>query len=397
MPVGLSDTGFEAKTLETILAELEADVRTTIGAGVDTAPDSPTGQMLAIFASKVREVWELAQAVYASQYPASASGFSLTNVSAITGTKRKAATKSKVLANVNVDMGTYAIGTLVAHVLGQPTRRFSNSVEVVNAGPGAATINGVLFEAEETGPVVANAGTLTVIAAAVAGWNSITNPLDATKGTTVEVDTPLRTRRESELATKGSTTVNAIRADVSALEGVLGVQVLENDTDTTDGNGLPPHSVEVIVQGGDNTEIAKAIFNAVAAGITTYADPAGDDQTVVVQDSANENHTVKFSRPTLVPIYLIATLTAEADTWVGDDFVKAVLVDFAAANYRVGSDVITSRLVAELWNKVPGLVTIASVNAGTAPGPVSDADIVITARQLPTVATINQVVVETLV
>lgn len=396
MPVGLSDTGFEAKTLETILAELEADVRTTIGAGVDTAPDSPTGQMLAIFASKVREVWELAQAVYASQYPASASGFSLTNVSAITGTKRKAATKSKVDANVNVDMGTYAIGTLVAHVLGQPTRRFSNAEEVVNAGPGAATINGVAFEAEETGPVVANAGTLTVIAAAVSGWNSITNPLDATKGTTVEVDTPLRTRRESELATKGSTTVNAIRADVSALTGVTGVQVLENDTDTTDGNGLPPHSVEVIVQGGTDAEVAEAIFNAVAAGITTYADPAGD-VIVVVQDSANNNHTVKFSRPVEVPIYLIVTLTAEADTWVGDDFVKAVLVDFAAANYRVGDDVITSRLVAELWNKVPGLVTIASVNAGTAPGPISDADVPITARQLATVDTINQVVIETLV
>lgn len=396
MPVGLSDTGFEAKTLETILAELEADVRTTIGAGVDTAPDSPTGQMLAIFASKVREVWELAQAVYASQYPASASGFSLTNVSAITGTKRKAATKSKVDANVNVDMGTYAIGTLVAHVLGQPTRRFSNAEEVVNAGPGAATINGVAFEAEETGPVVANAGTLTVIAAAVSGWNSITNPLDATKGTTVEVDTPLRTRRESELATKGSTTVNAIRADISALDDVIGVQVLENDTDATDGNGLPPHSVEAIVQGGDNTEIATALFNAVAAGITTYADPAGD-VSVVVQDSANENHTVLFSRPTVVPIYIIVELTAEADTYVGDAFIKQVLEDFAALDYQVGDDVITSRLVAELWNKVPGLVTIAAVKVDDSPGPTSDADWVITSRQLATVSVANIIVTETLV
>ena len=38
---------------------------------------------------------------------------------------------------------------------------------------------------------------------------------------------------------------------VRALNGVRTCFILENVTEFTDGNGLPPHSIEVVVEGGD--------------------------------------------------------------------------------------------------------------------------------------------------
>lgn len=337
---GVQPTGFVRKTFEVLAAELRTSLRTLWGANVNLSPTSLLGQLIDTTAVKLAEEWEVSAAAYASMDPDQAEDAALDSVSAITGTTRDAATKTRVLADVNVDPGTYAIGELVAHVTGDPERRFSNLNAITNGTAGAVTYSDEDFEAEETGPVSCNAGTLEVMANAVSGWNSVTNNADAySLGTAVETDASLRAKREEELGSQGSTNADAIRADLLRVEGVLRCTVLQNDTDTTDANGLLPHSIEAIVYGpaATDADIAAEIFATKAGGANTNG-----TTTVVVTDAQGFTHEIKFTRPTTVRVYVEVDLTV-LDTYAGDDAIETA---FAAADADFGpGDVL-------YWSKV---------------------------------------------
>jgi hypothetical protein len=70
--------------------------------------------------------------------------------------------------------------------------------------------------------------------------------------------------------------------------------------------GRPGHSIEMVVQGGDDTEIAQAILASKPAGIQTYG-----NVSVIVTDSAQNIYTISFSRPQQIPIYVVITLLTD--------------------------------------------------------------------------------------
>ncbi len=235
-PFGVTPDGFSAKTLEEILDEMSTEARAEISSTLDTSASAPIGQLFGIVATKLRELWELGQATHDAFNPDNASDFSLTVLALITGTQRRDATKSSVLCDVDLDANTYDAETLIAHVDGDPDARFFNKNEIVSTGGVQA---GKEFVAESTGPLVAVADTLIVIAEPVVGWNDVTNPLDAIVGEDIETDVALRPRREEELARVGSSTVDAIRADVGKVTNVSSVTVFENTKLTPDVTGCP--------------------------------------------------------------------------------------------------------------------------------------------------------------
>ena len=71
----------------------------------------------------------------------------------------------------------------------------------------------------------------------------------------------------------------------------------ENDTDLTDSEGRPPHSIEVVADGGDEAAIAQQILLYKAAGIQTFS-----KEVVDVPTSFGTTVAVRFNRP--VPVYV---------------------------------------------------------------------------------------------
>ena len=109
---GLTPTGFEAKTLEDLQTEIVTAERALISPQLNTSTDSIVGQMNGVFASKLRELWELAEGLYQATFSDTAIGVPLTLRAALTGTTREPATYSRTTATVNIDPGTYAAGAL---------------------------------------------------------------------------------------------------------------------------------------------------------------------------------------------------------------------------------------------------------------------------------------------
>lgn len=94
------------------------------------------------------------------------------------------------------------------------------------------------------------------------------------------------------------TPFEALDGAVSNVTGVTRHKLYENDTGSEDGNGLPPHSVAVIVDGGDVTDIAQAIRGNKGQGTSTHG-----TTSVTVPDKYGNPHVIKFSRSSDVPVY----------------------------------------------------------------------------------------------
>jgi hypothetical protein len=92
---------------------------------------------------------------------------------------------------------------------------------------------------------------------------------------------------------------------------VTRVNVVENDTGSTDGLGNPSHSVTCVVEGGVTLAVATAIFNNRGIGVLTNGDvsgsPVGGTQSVAVTDPDSGIVTdIGFIQPpSYIPIYVI--------------------------------------------------------------------------------------------
>lgn len=156
----------------------------------------------------------------------------------------------------------------------------------------------LLFEAVELGPILAVANTVNEIVTPVSGWDSVNNPVDGIIGRRRETDEELRLRRLNSLRVAGAASVDAIRARLlQEVQDVMAVLIFENREPFPDSQGRPPHSFEVLVQGGDEQEIAEKIWELKPAGIQTF----GNICRFII-DSNNDSQQICFSRPD--PIFI---------------------------------------------------------------------------------------------
>ena len=203
--------------------------------------------------------------------------------------------------------------------------------------------------ATEPGPLPALAGTVTQIVTPILGWDSVTNPTAASLGRFRETDEELRLRFANTKFTRGINTIDSISSDVSLVEGVTSVLVYENDTNATDANGLPPHSFLVVAVGGTQQSIAQAIYVNKPSGIQSF----GNIETDIL-DSQGIPHTIGFSRPTLVDIFIDMQITTDEDFPVGgEELIREAILAYAVDNLLVSDDVFLSRLYTPI-NQIPG-------------------------------------------
>lgn len=386
MAYGVTPTGFNRPSVETLLSERNGDQKAKISQGLDLSPESIMGIANAVGCRQLAVAWEALETCYNGFDPDRAEDFLLTAICKLTGTVKEGATKSTVQCTVNLDAGTELVnGVHFAHVAGKPSVRFTPQSDFTAPGDGEHSLT---FEAEVSGPVAADASTLSVIATAVSGWNSVNNPgNDAALGAVADTDATLRVKRESQLAAAGSQTARAIISKLHALgPWVKSVIVFENENSTTDADGRPPHCFEVLIHedgtGPVDTDnlIAQAIWNNKPSGIRSFG-IASDEGTAV--NEKGEAVVVPFSRVTEVPIYMSLTLTTVAG-FNGNAAVKAYMATEGDKEYsEAGKDVI-ALIMKALPTDIDGVIDVPTFTIGTAPSPVGTSNIAIGVREQAT-------------
>lgn len=310
------------------LAYLEAEFRGIYGEDVYIEPDSQDGQMLAIFAAAVDACNAQAVAIYNAFSPSSARGVGLSSVVKINGIKRLVASYSTVDLVITGQAGT-TISNGIAQDASGTQWLLPASVTIPSDGDITVTAT-----AKDLGAVLAGANTITQIGTPTRGWQSVNNPVAATPGAPVELDAALRRRQTLSTALPSRTVFEGTIGAVASLTGVARLKGHENDTGTTDANGLPAHSISLVVQGGDATAIAQAIADKKGPGAATYGTTSVD-----VTDEYGVTRAIKFYRPTPATIKVAISVTAMAGyTTAIESSIKQACVDWVNG-LDIGEDV----------------------------------------------------------
>ncbi|EOX6872260.1 baseplate J/gp47 family protein [Klebsiella pneumoniae] len=335
--LGLSATvtaeGISAPDYQTVLDTITGYFQQIYGSDAYLDPDSKDGQMVALVALAIHDANNTAISVYRSFSPATALGDALTSNVKINGITRRAATNSTVDLLLTGTVGTTIINGSV---------RDTNSVvwnlpaTVVIGSDGTVVATATCAN---SGAVAAVAGSVNGINTPTRGWASVTNPLAATVGVAAETDAELRVRQSQSVALASLTPFDAVDGAIANVEGVTRHKLFENDTETTDANGLPAHSISAIVEGGDATSIANTIRSVKGQGVSTYGTTA-----VIVTDKYGNPYTIRFSRPIDVPVYVSITLKALTgySSEVGDE-IKAAVASYINS-LAIGDSVLLSRV-----------------------------------------------------
>ena len=374
---GVQPTGFYAPTIEDILADESADLRAVVDPGIDLDPDAPEGQTAGIRARQYALAWEALQVLHDANNPDNAEDDLLDDVCKLSGTMRPGATATTVVVQcVLTSDTTLANGTALANVSGKPDVLFTPTVDFT--APSDGTFD-VTFECVDVGPIPVPTNSLQ-ISAPVSGWSSIVSNAQGVPGHLVFDDTDTRLLREAEIARMGSTTVLALQADIDALPAVISSIVLENTGETTDGNGLPPHTIAPVVYASgllDTTALALTIWQGKAAGVGT----AGSTPISFV-DETGTTRTVNYTPITSVPIYLTYALQTTTG-YIGASAVALAVATAMTAITTPGATVRALQAEAAALN-LGGVVDVTDFYLGTAPSPSGTGNITVDAFQIAT-------------
>lgn len=440
MPVpALTPQGLQIATLADNRDQINAAWRGAFGASMDVSDGSPDGQLIGIHSEVFALLNELLEAIVSSQDPNKAVDAALDAICALTGTKRRGATFSRVTLTLTgtpttpitdgslastastgqqfttAGAGTVTIAAATAWATGTTyaagDRRTNASgiylctvgglsaatgpgptgttrgVDIVDGGatwrfvgPGTGYVD-VAARATVTGPIVAVSGDIVNIDTPVGGWLGVYNALDATTGAAAMTNAQLRVLRQLELARPGTSPKDAIRAALLEVGAgsdnpVTSCTVFSNVTDVTDGNGIPPHSILAMVKGGADQDIWDALLANVADGIRTTGTVTGTSI-----DSEGTPQTMAFSRVTEVLVYVSISLTVDATKFPSDGAAQVAAAIATNGNaLDDGTDVTAAWVLAQAFT-IAGVRDASLPLIGTAPGPSSSTTIAISLFQ----------------
>lgn len=297
-----SKTGFDVTEIddlrEQIASEWQEAFKEKDRPLLNTDPETPQGQIIdsqvATVNQKDSEVLYLAQ-----QFdPRTAEGRFQDALAEIYFIKRKPAINSYAMCTINGRAGTQInAGALIESEINGTQWSLDQDVTI----PAEETIT-AKFTCLTEGAISASSGTLTKIVTTVTGWDTVTN-VTAIVGSLEESQSAFEQRRKDSVSLNARSTVNAVYANVAQCDGVIAVYAVDNKkniAETIDNYSLTPHSIFVSVIGGENADIAKAIYDNLSAG----CDYNGNTSVDITNEYSGAVETVKFYRPAQFNIYV---------------------------------------------------------------------------------------------
>lgn len=370
-PLEITSTGVVAPDAVTIRTGVLADENFAFGGELDiVTPSTPQAYLADNLTDNILSA-NSNIAYFVSQVdPATAQGRMQDAIARIYFLDRNGATASVVQALCTGQPGV----TLPAGSLAQDSNGnlWQSTDSAIFSGGGTITVQ---FACQVLGPILLGIGELTQIAQLVAGWDAITNLGAAATGSNTETQAAFEQRRRDTVAINSKGNPAAIRAAVWEVDGVIDVFVYDNFTNATINYGatsypIVAHSVYVGVVGGDNQDIADAIWSRKDLG----CDMNGNT-TVVVLDTEGFSYpypayNIKFNRPASLPIKF-AVQIANSASLPGNIIAltkAAIIATFTGANgaqrARMGGQIFASNYYSGVAS-IDSSVSIISIKVGS--------------------------------
>ena len=265
MPNSIGVNGLTVASQSELVSNFSTALQTIYGSGINIASDTPDGEWMNIIIQAVLDLEDLLVTINSMFDPDNAIGVILDQRVAYNGIVRQGGTYTVTPAAIS------SVGAVTLYGLDQVAKPVFTVSDGANQWQLQATQNiGVTgtntfnFQAETIGAVQPTVNTITIPVTIVQGVTSINNPSvsGATIGANQESDAVLRIRRARSVSLASTGYYNGLQAALENVPGVTSAYIYENYTGSTDINGVPGHSVWVIVSGSaSSANIAQAIYS----------------------------------------------------------------------------------------------------------------------------------------
>ncbi len=384
----LGPNGFIAPSEADILAGILGDFNEAFGGNLNTALETPQGQLSTSLAAVLGYANDLF-AFYVSQVdPAYSSGRMQDAIGRIYFLERKAAEPTTVQC-----VCTGAAGVIIptgALALGADGVIYRCTAGGTISGAGNVTLP---FACTVDGPVSCPISNVSTIYQSVPGWDTIDNPAEGIPGTNVESRVEFENRRAASVALNANGMLPAVRASVLNVPDVIDAYVYENSTAasvTTGGVAIAAHSIYVAVAGGDPDDVARAIWLKKAPGCGMV----GGTTVTVTDDNSGYNlpyptYSIKFQIPAALPVLFAIqisngpTVPADAATQIKAAVLNAFVGGDGGQRPTIGSTIYASRFYAPIVALGPWAQQIISVLIGPTTATLNDFTVDI--NKIPTV------------
>ena len=337
--VVIDEHGITVPTFDEYRQYMADGMKAIFGDDIYLEPDSQDGQMIDIFAYALTETAQAIAAAYHSFGVNSAVGVGLSRMVKLNGIQRRTATKSTVDVRIVGETGTTIRNGIVEDGL-KNKWDLPRMITIPQAGEITVTAT-----AREYGDIRILEGDLTGITTPTRGWQSVENTAASSPGVPVESDFDLRGRQRYSTALPSATVNDGILGSVLNIFGVVKAVLYENNTDEPDENGIPPHSICLVVDGGDVNEVAEAIRVRKTPGTGTFGDVA-----VEATDALGIRGTIRFMRPEIVDVSARVTITITPRYDAESALTIARNLAAWADGLKIGEPLLINRLYAPIFS-----------------------------------------------
>jgi hypothetical protein len=367
--------GFIVPAEQDIFNGVMADLNAAFGGKLNTALNTPQGQLATTIAALVSNADSIFQLYTQLVDPAFSYGRMQDAIARINFLTRQGSTATAVQCLCIGEQGvTVPVGATAKAADG-------NIYSCTEAGTfpagGSMTLS---FACNTLGPVACPANSLNQIYQSISGWDSVNNPTDGVIGNNTESSQAFEARRSASVAVNSIGSLASILGAVLSVPGVLDAFAAENvlgTSATIGGVTLVANSIFVSVVGGAAQDIGNAIWSKKAPGCNYN----GNTTVTVTDDNPAYSppfptYQVTFEIPIGTAVLFAVVLAnnpqvpANAATLVQNAIIAAFSGNSGGIRAKIGETVFASTYYAAVtalgsWVQIRSIL-VSSINNATA-------------------------------
>ena len=335
----ISNTGLVIERLDAILTRLSQSMRDIYGQDINLNADTQDGQFIGILSQGVADFNEVLAGVYAMSDPTTAVGRWLDIQLKYAGLERNRATFSYL----NDVRFTVVNNTIIPEGY---TLTDENGTEWTTTNTATSTGTSLVMQLRsvEVGAFHLASGKLLTPKTIVLGVQAVTTTSDSVLGKTQESDAEALARFLRSYTINNLDEREGLEGALLALTDVRDAKVYENYTNATDVNGVEAHSINAVVLGGVDEDIALQILKKKAVGCGLQ----GAQSVTVFYEGLDR--IVKFDRSTAVDIDIKITVVRSSAAIAVDQ--QAIIDALQSSSFMIAEDVVAGSLYAIASNPI---------------------------------------------